>query len=97
MRTDERYLAVKRMIQAGDITMLNQCFKIIPKTLVAEDLGEHKGRYSTRLNEIENISYKDIKNLSSLFEVDINIVFSLIDNQARSNDASKNSVSDNKN
>lgn len=97
MRTDERYIAVKRMIQAGDITMLNQCFKIIPKTIVAEDLGEHKGRYSTRLNEIENMTYKDIKNLSSLFEIDINIVFSLIDNQACSNEANKKTVSDNKN
>ncbi|MCS3795895.1 hypothetical protein [Niastella sp. OAS944] len=97
MRTDERYIAVRRMIQAGDITMLNQCFNIIPKSIVAEDLGEHKGRYSTRLTGIENMTYKDIKNLSSLFEIDITIVFKLIDNQARSNEASKQSVFDNKN
>jgi hypothetical protein len=69
MRTDKRYIAVKRMIQAGDITMLHQCFNIIPKSIVAEDLGEHKGRYSSRLNGIENMTYKDIKNLSSLFEI----------------------------
>lgn len=89
MRNDERYLAVKRMIQAGDITMLYQCFKIIPKSIVAEDLGEHKGRFSTRLNAIKSITYEDMQSLSSLFDVEINVVFNLINNQARANDINK--------
>jgi len=96
MRKDERYIAVKRMIQAGDITMLNQCFNIIPKTIVAEDLGEHKGRYSARLNGIETITYRDMKNLSSLFEIEVNILFNLIVNQARSNEANTIPISDSK-
>lgn len=82
MRNDERYIAVKRMIQAGDITMLHQCFRIIPKTVVAEDLGEHKGRFSTRLNAIKTITYEDMQNLSSLFDIEVNAVFNIIKNQA---------------
>lgn len=85
MRNDERYIAVKRMIQAGDITMLHQCFKIIPKTIVAEDLGEHKGRFSTRLNTIKTITYEDMRSLSTLFDIEANVLFSLIDNQFRAN------------
>jgi hypothetical protein len=85
MRNDERYIAVKRMIQAGDITMLHQCFKIIPKTIVAQDLGEHKGRFSTRLNAIKSITYEDMQRLSNLFDVEVDIIFNLIDTQARSN------------
>ena len=96
MRNDERYIAVKRMIQAGDITMLHQCFRIIPKTVVAEDLGEHKGRYSTRLNGIETITYRDMKNLSSLFEIEVNMLINLIENQARSNEANKTPLSNSK-
>jgi hypothetical protein len=96
MQNDERYIAVKRMIQAGDITMLHQCFKIIPKTIVAEDLGEHKGRFSTRLNKIKTITYEDMRRLSRLFDVDINVVFNLINNQACANDANKPADSDSK-
>jgi hypothetical protein len=91
MRNDERYIAVKRMIEAGDITMLDQCFRIIPKTVVAEDLGEHKGRFSARLNGIQSITYKDIDNLSGLFDIEINILFNLIRNQARANKEGKTS------
>jgi hypothetical protein len=96
MRKDERYIAVKRMIQAGDITMLDQCFRIIPKTVVAEDLGEHKGRFSTRLNGIETITYRDINNLSGLFDIEISILFKLIVSQALANEENKGSVSNRK-
>lgn len=96
MRNDERYIAVKRMIQAGDITMLHQCFKIIPKTIVAEDLGEHKGRFSKRLNAIKSITYEDMQSLSSLFDIEGNVLYNLIDNQFRANEVNKTSVSDSK-
>ena len=89
MRKDERLLGVKRLIEAGDITMLDQCFRIIPKTVVAEALGEHKGRFTNRLNGIVAITYKDITNLSGLFDVEPDMVFKLIMNQAQANKEDK--------
>lgn len=96
MRNDDRYIAVKLMIQAGDITILEQCFRIIPKTVVAEDLGEHKGRFSTRLNGIETMTYRDMTNLSGLFDIELTILFNLIHNQARANKENKALISDSK-
>ena len=81
MQKDERYVAVRRMIDAGDITRLDQCFKIVPKTVVATHLKEHQGRFSTRMNNVTVIEVGEIFNLSRLFEVDAHTIFKLITNQ----------------
>lgn len=81
MEKDERYVAVKRMIDAGDITRLDQCFKIVPKTVVATHLKEHQGRFSTRMTNVSLIGVAEIFNLSKLFEVDAQTIFNLIANQ----------------
>ena len=81
MGKDERYVAVRRMIDAGDITRLDQCFKIVPKTVVATDLKEHQGRFSTRMSTIVDIKMSEVYELSDLFGVDVHVMFKLIANQ----------------
>lgn len=78
---DERYLAVKRLIDNEDITRLDQCFKIIPKTVVAIDLKAHQGRFSTLLNNVDRITVGEIFGLSNLFDVDDAKIYKLISNQ----------------
>jgi hypothetical protein len=81
MAKDERYVAVKRMIDAGDITRLDQCFRIIPKTVVASDLKEHQGRFSIRMANGDTIKVGEVRVLSELFNVDVHKFFQLIINQ----------------
>jgi hypothetical protein len=89
MVKDERYVAVRRMIDAGDITRLDQCFKIVPKTVVATHLKEHQGRFSTRMNNVAVIEVAEIYNLSQLFDVDVHEIFRLITNQYDSDKKNK--------
>lgn len=84
------------MIEAGDITMLAQCFRIIPKTTVAEDLGEHKGRFSERMNRLELIAYGEMKKLSKLFDIEVDKLASLIIRQDHFNDEGKMPAGNNK-
>jgi hypothetical protein len=93
MIKDERYVAVRRMIDAGDITRLDQCFKIVPKTVVATHLKEHQGRFSTRMNNVAVIEVAEIYDLSELFGVDVHMIFRLIANQY---DADQNNHNNNK-
>ena len=61
MEKDERYKAVKRLIEKGDITEFNEMFTYIPKTVVARDLGAAPARFSEKMNLIEKFTLQRLK------------------------------------
>lgn len=81
MEKDERYKAVKRLIEKGDITEFNEMFTYIPKTVVARDLGAAPARFSEKMNLIEKFTLQDMFSIAKLLEVESIAVLRLADNQ----------------
>ena len=69
MEKDERYKAVKRLIEKGDITEFNEMFTYIPKTVVARDLGAAPARFSEKMNLIEKFTLQDMFTIAKLLEI----------------------------
>lgn len=81
MEKDERYKAVKRLIEKGDITEFNQMFTFIPKTVVSRDLGTVPARFTEKMNQIEKFTLQDLFTIARLLEVDNMAILRLADNQ----------------
>jgi hypothetical protein len=81
MEKDERYKAVKRLIEKGDITEFNEMFTYIPKTVVARDLGAAPARFSEKMNLIEKFTLQDMFSIAKLLDVESIAVLRLADNQ----------------
>ena len=81
MEKDERYKAVKRLIEKGDITEFNEMFTYIPKTVVARDLGAAPARFSEKMNLIEKFTLQDMFSIAKLLEIESIAVLRLVDNQ----------------
>lgn len=81
MEKDERYKAVKRLIEKGDITEFNEMFTYIPKTVVARDLGAAPARFSEKMNLIEKFTLQDMFSIAKLLEVENIDILRLADNQ----------------
>jgi hypothetical protein len=70
MQKDERYKAVKRLIEKSDVREFREVFKYIPKTMVATDLGIAPERFSERLHQVEKFYLKDMFAMARLFNVE---------------------------
>ncbi|MGN6417882.1 MAG: hypothetical protein ACTHMC_10345 [Pseudobacter sp.] len=77
MVEDPRYIAAKRMVEQGDISTFNQLFTIIPKSIVAADMGTQNVRFTTLMNHIEKFTLQELFMLSKLFSLDEKVILDL--------------------
>ena len=77
MERDPRYKAVKLLVEDGQITLFNEMFRIIPKSVVAADLGKQNIRFTMLMNRIERFTLKDLFLLGKFFELDEKQIFEL--------------------
>lgn len=74
---DQRYYAIKSLIETKRINSLKEVFKIIPLSVVRVDM---KANYSTLRKRVYNgdsLTLKDFRLMGDLFEVDPTEVFQL--------------------
>lgn len=81
MEKDLRYTAAKRTIEKRDITNLNEVFQVIPKTVVAIDMGIAPARFSQKIAQVEKFSLKEVFRLAQLLDVDSLHIFKLAKSQ----------------
>lgn len=81
MTDDPRYIAAKRMVEKGDITSFNQLFAIIPKSIVAADMGTQNVRFTSLMNHIEKFTLQELFLLGSFFELSEHDIVKLALNQ----------------
>lgn len=67
---DRRYTTVKRLVEIGDITRLDEIFHYIPKSMVAKDLGTNYNRLIRLLKKPEGWILQDLYRLAELFGID---------------------------
>lgn len=78
---DPRYIAAKRMVENGDITTFNQLFTIIPKSIVAADLGTQNVRFTMLMNHVERFTLQELFLVGNFFELEEKDIFQLAFNQ----------------
>ena len=64
--SDIRYAIIKPLIDGGQIKSFNDIFKMIPKSVVAGDLGKNKARFSDLLADIEGFTIKELFMIAKL-------------------------------
>lgn len=87
MTKDPRYKTLKIMIETGNIKAFEEMFNVVPKTVVATDLGINYGRFLDKLNSLQDFSLKELFKLADLIEVDnkavVNIVLNDVERKKR--------------
>jgi hypothetical protein len=78
MAKDRRYAAVKNLITTGYIKSFRDIFDIIPKSVVARDLGMNNVRFTALMANVDKFLLKDIFLIASFIEVDEDIMMGLI-------------------
>ncbi|TXJ23509.1 MAG: hypothetical protein E6Q24_17500 [Chitinophagaceae bacterium] len=81
MVKDKRYTNVKNLISGGHIKNFKDLFDVIPKTVVAHDLGINNVRFTELMEDVGRYFVKDLFKLAELIEVPEIEVMKLICNQ----------------
>jgi hypothetical protein len=79
MHMDVRYRNVRDLIKAKSITEFGQIFDSIPKSVLARALRKNTSRMDKLIEHPEELSYKDIKTISSLLDVPCSVLIQLFD------------------
>ncbi len=88
MTKDPRYKTLKVMIETGNIPSLEEIFNIVPKTVVAADLGINYTRFLARVSKPAEFTLDELIRLAKLIEVDnktfVNLILTDIENKKTS-------------
>jgi hypothetical protein len=85
MVKDNRYKAIKAMLEANNFKTFKEVFDIIPKSIVATDLGIHYDRFVKRINNPENFSLEELIIFSHLIGTNPSILINLAMKDIESN------------
>lgn len=78
MEKDKRYGIVKNLIEGGYIKSFGEIFNIIPKTVVAKDLGMNNTRFSTLIAKVDKFLLKGLFLIASFINVSEDVLLNLI-------------------
>lgn len=66
------------MIEAGEVKSLWHLVKIVPKSVIARDLGVKVDRFSGYLHDTSLFRVKHLYDMSELFDVDIILLLNIV-------------------
>lgn len=89
--TDQRYKAIKSLINSKSITTLSEVFTIVPFSIVRQDMKINYNTLRRRVYSGHTLTVKDIVALASLFEVDPADILKLAINETASKSKTKKS------
>ncbi len=78
MIRDIRYKTVKKLLVTGQIEAFRDIFDIIPKSIVARDMGMNNTRFTRLITNVDYFSLDEIVSMASFIEVDGKIIVDLI-------------------
>lgn len=86
---DQRYFAIKSLIEAKRISSLEEVFKIIPLSVVRVDMNANYSTLRKRIYTGETLTLKDFRLMGELFEVDPSEILYLALNDVKRKEAVK--------
>jgi hypothetical protein len=81
MEEDLRYKIIRTLLKEGHINSFADIFMYIPKTTVAHDLGLNVTRFSSLIENVENLRVRDVYRLAGLCKISPLQLFELIEKQ----------------
>lgn len=75
---DFRYKMGKMMIEAGEVKSLWHLTKIVPKSVIARDLGVKVDRFTQYMQDTSLFRMKHLYDMSELFDVDVKLLLIII-------------------
>lgn len=75
---DERYGYIKSLIEAHNITRLDQWFPVIPKTKLAKDARLGVDRFNTLISNVGQFSIAEMHALAELLDVKYEVIHKMI-------------------
>jgi hypothetical protein len=75
---DRRYAVVKSLLGNGYFTKFSEIFTILPKSVVARDLGMNNLRFSKIINRPELFLIQDVGLMARRTDVDLSVLMDLI-------------------
>jgi hypothetical protein len=86
---DQRYKAIKSLIESNAIQHFLDIFTIIPISTVRVDLKINYNTLRNRVHKVELLTVKDITGMARLFDVEPALLFKIILVDIKSTPASK--------
>jgi hypothetical protein len=78
---DKRFGIAAKLIRTNEIKTFSEIIDIVPKTVVAKELGINPERFNRLLATIDLFVVKDLVKLAEVLEVDTIAVLHLVDNE----------------
>jgi hypothetical protein len=78
---DKRFSIAAKLIRTNEIKTFSEIIDIVPKTVVAKELGINPERFNRLLATIDLFVVKDLVKLAEVLEVDTIAVLHLVDNE----------------
>ena len=85
MVKDRRYSTVKKLLVSDQLNSFPEIFDIVPKSVVARDLGMNNMRFSRLMNDLGRFTLEELHRLADLIEIDGDIVVMLANKQFMAN------------
>jgi len=78
MTKDRRYSIAKKLILSGDLKTLQDLVEVVPKTVIAKDLGTHLQTFSKMLSQPDLFTFRIAYRIAALLEADEKAVIEII-------------------
>ena len=75
---DQRYKAIKSLIESRNIQRFKDIFTIIPISTVREDMKINYNTLRRRIDNVDLLTVRDIRLMAKLFDVEDVLLFQLI-------------------
>jgi hypothetical protein len=85
MVKDRRYSTLKKLLASDQLNSFQEIFDIIPKSVVARDLGMNNMRFSKLMNDLGRFTLEDLHRMADFIEVDGTTMVMLADKQFMAN------------
>ena len=78
---DKRYQIVKKLLTAGYLHSFREIFDVIPKSVMAADLGTNNERFTKLMYRVQDFALSDMLRIAQLLDVDEKQIILLIYDQ----------------
>lgn len=78
---DQRYKAIKSLIESKNIQRFKDIFTIVPISTVREDMKINYNTLRRRIDNVDLLTVRDIRLMAKLFDVEDVLLFQLIQSE----------------
>ena len=78
---DQRYKAIKSLIESKNIQRFKDIFTIVPISTVREDMKINYNTLRRRIDNVDLLTVRDIRLMAKLFDVEDILLFQLIQSE----------------